>query len=85
MKNLTGAWLYDNGIDYCRFGQIKDGRKICANYFVLSKPLTDVQREKLAAEYPLAAVRSSAPQYAPELVRQTLVHPTKAQQIRDSK
>jgi hypothetical protein len=79
---IDGSILYNRGINYYDYGRLtpkENKRQITGYYYKLTKPLTDEQLQDIKKDYPHAYTLTSQPLYAPEIIRQVLVFPSKAE------
>lgn len=68
-----GGDLYKAGVSYYASGTIKNGRKIAAYYFRLSKPATVEQLNQLKKLYPQMTTGNSYNEFAPEIQSPVLI------------
>lgn len=74
-----GSTLYNLGMSYYAHGTIKQGRKVQAYYYKLSKPATSEQIQELRKIYPHVSTGYGYSQYAPEQRASVLIFPSKAE------
>ena len=71
--------LYRRGISFYHTGTIKNGRKIVAYFFKLSKPATSEQIAELRKTIPYIQTGYGVSEFAPELRSSVLIIPSKAE------
>ena len=71
--------LYRHGISFYHTGTIKNGRKIVAYFFKLSKPVTPNQIAELRKTIPHIQTAHGVSEFAPELRSIVLTIPSKAE------
>lgn len=74
-----GSTLYNLGLSYYAYGTIKNGRKVQAYYYKLSKPATSEQIQALREAFPYVSTGYGYSLYAPELRKSVLIFPSKAE------
>lgn len=74
-----GSTLYSLGLSYYAHGTIKQGRKVQAYFYKLSKPATSEQIQELRKVYPYVSTGYGYNQYAPEIRSSVLIFPSKAE------
>jgi hypothetical protein len=74
-----GSTLYNLGLSYYAHGTIKQGRKLQAYFYKLSKPATSEQIQELRKNYPNIYTGYAGSQYAPEQRASVLIFPSKAE------
>ena len=74
-----GSTLYTMGLSYYAHGTIKQGRRVQAYFYKLSKPATSEQLNELRKQYPYVSTGYGYSQYAPELRASVLIFPSKAE------
>lgn len=79
-----GSTLYTLGLSYYAYGTVKQGRKVQAYFYKLSKPATPEQLAELRKVFPHVHTGQRQSQYAPELKASVLLFPSKAELNRQS-
>lgn len=74
-----GSTLYNLGLSYYSYGTIKQGRKVQAYFYKLTKPATSEQIQELRKSYHHVSTGYGYNQYAPEQRSSVLIFPSKAE------
>ena len=74
-----GSTLYNLGLSYYAHGTIKQGRKVQAYFYKLSKPATNEEIQELRKSCPYVSTGYGYNQYAPEQRASVLIFPSRAE------
>lgn len=74
-----GSTLYRAGINYYAHGTIKNGRKVVAYFYKLTKPATSEQIAAVRDAFPHVSTGYGYNEYAPENRSAVLIFPSKAE------
>jgi len=74
-----GSTLYNLGFSYYAHGTIKNGRKVQAYYYKLSKPATSEQIQTLREAFPYVSTGYCYSQFAPEIRASILIFPSQSE------